>query len=939
MKRKFLAFLLAFVMVAGMLPMTALAAGEDEATPAEDPIQTALGVASDAQGVYALAKDVTLSETLSINKNVTINLSGHTLTVVASNGIVVGDGATLTIQDSTATDPTVSDAGEISGYTGGKIKTASAGDNSKNYMIVVKGGGTLNVESGMLDAENNAIMTESLATKTGTVNVSGGYIKAGLYKGIVPFKNGKVSVTGGVLEGMEDYLISAAGDQDTDGNPTQGDVTISITGGTLVARAPKPSGSGLQWGSLGVYMPTSGTLTVGGDAKIISTKGPGIVFRGGQGAFTVDGGEIIATGTETTKVGAFKTQGVVPAAVVLDGTATHYPVNAETKIDISGGKFSSDSTVPVVFFAGATEGSTQEFNITGGTFSSNPFETGEGKATNVVKPADYKYNTTTRKVELDMKSATVAISVDNSEGVYWQGDKVVNGAASLIDNGVAKTTGSTVKVTGTAKYITGWTAFNGTDKNEQSGNYLPLRIKITDSAADSSNGITDLVQKVTVKGNKTKEFTGEAFFDGEGENANSGVLIMRLNNLIGNAGLAEGTFQIIIEFKPKVDVEDASKAATATKGAEVVYNIDCTGITLEMPKIESGNNGTLDLTGGKADQVNANIANIINAAAAPNDTTVEDGTGETPEIPDPGATNKTVTIPFTVSAGSSGTDKGGTVKLPTAIVDTMKTGANGVKVAAKVETEAATVELPAAAIGKLSSSDATEIKVATMNKSATSGDTMIPVPPSDSNAVSLKDAVDSAVDVTVKCGSSEPFKNNSDDAASISISIKVSASGSYHVLYFSSTAVEKMSAAAITAVSDNNGGWYVPFTTKHLSVYGAVPSNETNDALVKNLEVNEGASGSEQGAGQLKITMADNPVNGLYKATVTGLNTNNTYTVQISRGTNAAPAVIFTFTATATAMDFSVNAGSVISIWAGAVTIVNGVPSASTSPVTATAGA
>jgi len=58
-----------------------------------------------------------------------------------------------------------------------------------------------------------------------------------------------------------------------------------------------------------------------------------------------------------------------------------------------------------------------------------------------------------------------------------------------------QTTDKTVTITGKANYITGWTAFNGTDVEEQSGFYLPINIDAK-KAGD-----------VTVTGSKEKTFT------------------------------------------------------------------------------------------------------------------------------------------------------------------------------------------------------------------------------------------------------------------------------------------------------------------------------------------------------------------------------------------------------------------------------------------------
>ena len=62
------------------------------------------------------------------------------------------------------------------------------------------------------------------------------------------------------------------------------------------------------------------------------------------------------------------------------------------------------------------------------------------------------------------------------------------------------------------------------------------------------------------------------------------------------------------------------------------------------------------------------------------------------------------------------------------------------------------------------------------------------------------------------------------------------------------------------------------------------------------------------------------------KVTVTGLTAENV-TVQIAKPGNTAPAVVFNIPKATAVNGFNVNAGSVVTVWNGVVTFVDGAPS------------
>jgi len=107
-KKKFLACLLSLAMALTLLPMTALADGATAGgTPAETTAQQVgtiaeLTAAAAAGGEIQLTGDITLSETLKIAKNTTIDANSHTLTITPASGDAIdyaASGVGLTLKN------------------------------------------------------------------------------------------------------------------------------------------------------------------------------------------------------------------------------------------------------------------------------------------------------------------------------------------------------------------------------------------------------------------------------------------------------------------------------------------------------------------------------------------------------------------------------------------------------------------------------------------------------------------------------------------------------------------------------------------------------------------------------------------------------------------------------------------------------------------------
>ena len=286
MKKRILSILLMCCMVLTLLPVQALA--EDSAyTVGEDTSVSARALAGTAgtklkadnidayvanglgSGVYTLAEDVTISGTLRVTGEATVDLNGYVLRYdEAANPdsiFRVTGGSTLTLTDSAPT-ATHSDASLPAGglITGGKgFKYDNGAGQSYNYYgggvyvetgaSFVLAGGTIyacGVQSGANQAFGGGIYAEG-----GSVTMTGGAIRNcvvstdyGASGGAIYAKAGSVTMSGGVISGC-----SA---KDGGGILTSG-CTVQITGGRI--ENCKASGCG---GGLFVSGHTNGPVSV-----------------------------------------------------------------------------------------------------------------------------------------------------------------------------------------------------------------------------------------------------------------------------------------------------------------------------------------------------------------------------------------------------------------------------------------------------------------------------------------------------------------------------------------------------------------------------------------------------------------------------------------------------------------------------------------------------
>lgn len=277
MKKRILSILLMCCMVLTLLPVQALA--EDSAyTVGEDTSVSARALAGttgtklkadniDAyvanglgSGVYTLAEDVTISGTLRVTGDATVDLNGHVLRFNQSaqpdSIFRVTGGSTLTLTDSAPT-ATHSDASLPAGglITGGKgFKYDNGAGQSYNYYgggvyvetgaSFVLAGGTIyacGVQSGANSAYGGGIYAEG-----GSVTMTGGAIRNcavsadyGASGGAIYAKAGSVTMSGGVISGCSAM---------SGGGILASMCTVRITGGSIENCKASEHGGGLYIG-------------------------------------------------------------------------------------------------------------------------------------------------------------------------------------------------------------------------------------------------------------------------------------------------------------------------------------------------------------------------------------------------------------------------------------------------------------------------------------------------------------------------------------------------------------------------------------------------------------------------------------------------------------------------------------------------------------------
>ena len=277
MKKRILSILLMCCMVLTLLPVTALA--EDSAyTVGEDTSVSARALAGTAgtklkadnidayvanglgSGVYTLAEDVTISGTLRVTGEATVDLNGHVLryaeTADPDSIFRVTSGSTLTLTDSAPTashsDASLPAGGLITGSKGYRYDGGGGGYHIYYYYgggVYVEAGASFGLAGGTIYACGvqsgaNAAYGGGIYAEGGSVTMTGGAIRNCVLSANNGANGGGVYIYSGASFTMEGGVIAGCSAM-SGGGILAFEGTVRITGGRIENCKASKRGGGL----------------------------------------------------------------------------------------------------------------------------------------------------------------------------------------------------------------------------------------------------------------------------------------------------------------------------------------------------------------------------------------------------------------------------------------------------------------------------------------------------------------------------------------------------------------------------------------------------------------------------------------------------------------------------------------------------------------------
>ena len=348
---------------------------------ARDLSGTILADTFQAGGEYTLAGDVQTAENIgqvTITKDTTIDLNGHTLTISKDHQcFVVQYGAKLTIMDSQApseetvdlggsnpygntaslsedgstltyyiTESTANGTGTTETLIKHKVPLANAGKilckEGSDQVIKVENGGTLELKSGVLQGTG---VRHIVYVEDGTLNVSGGYIVGGgsddMPGGGIYVVGGELTISGGAVTGNGVFN----GHDDDGAGIYVNSGTLKLSGNGYVTNNSKscdctgcPIDTNNTHGGGGIALANGSTMEMSGGYVTgnFSTLAGGGIYAGyyaGDGGvkFTMSGGTIAANCAQYGEGGGLRIGGG-------DNGGTYGVIRTEGKVYITNNK-------------------------------------------------------------------------------------------------------------------------------------------------------------------------------------------------------------------------------------------------------------------------------------------------------------------------------------------------------------------------------------------------------------------------------------------------------------------------------------------------------------------------------------------------------------------------------------------------------------------------
>lgn len=302
-------------------------------------LQEAIGAAN-AGDTVIIARDLALTEGITVAKAITLDLGGKKLTASGCSAVTV-TGASATVRGGTIEVSAGSDTYAVTVGASGSLSTESVTVIGHGASGVLVNGGSY------VKRLTNIQATDGFGIRV----VNGG--SASHEGGMVVANYGVFIAGGGSTFNMIGGEISAEGYGITgNGSSGMGGTTINVSGGSITSS-----------GWIAIYHPQDGALNVSGGSLTGNYGGIGIK----SGSLSVTGGSI--SGTNSAEYVDF---GSIGNGIMVWGSAIHVDSRAgyagNLSINISGGTLSSNNGYAV---HEVSDGSTQlsSLTVTGGTFN------------------------------------------------------------------------------------------------------------------------------------------------------------------------------------------------------------------------------------------------------------------------------------------------------------------------------------------------------------------------------------------------------------------------------------------------------------------------------------------------------------------------------------------------------------------------------------------
>lgn len=268
MKRRFISTLMALVMALSLLPAQALAEDNTVTELNNSNISNGLG-----NGTYKLTEDVTITSTLTITGDTTLDLNNHVLKMTGSGSVFkIENGGHLTLEDNAANKtPKYFDRNDTTG-----LWTWRTDNSTSNYSVsggVITGGsahqgGGVYIGGGTFAMTGGSIVG-CAATHTSLDAWGGGVFVLG----------GQFNMTGGNIVGCT--AVTQGGYVAHGGGVCISMGTFNMSGGSITdCTAAAQGADGVAWGG-GICNYSNGITTLSGTAKIQNCHATGNKCYGG----------------------------------------------------------------------------------------------------------------------------------------------------------------------------------------------------------------------------------------------------------------------------------------------------------------------------------------------------------------------------------------------------------------------------------------------------------------------------------------------------------------------------------------------------------------------------------------------------------------------------------------------------------------------------------